>query len=278
MGFDETSGTICPHCGHRVPSGNLYCGRCGSKIGALPSSHGIEITGSSSRQPRQQIPRYNRKFSLFERITKLLTSPEEAMEDISLAPDYGGVIALFIVWTVISVVGFITALQKIQFTGPYANQVYSLLSATATITIIIIPIFLIIRWLIKSYLIRHACDSNFWNFETAASVTGYAYLPNVIFGLIGVIVTWILVPSVVISTADLEQALIQMETFSAQTLWITVGISTLFSFIALFWKSSLGSHGAYFGTHKNCEKGTAFGYFMVIGLLGLIIDLISSFL
>ncbi|TFG95394.1 hypothetical protein E4H12_13360 [Candidatus Thorarchaeota archaeon] len=280
MGLDDVKRTTCPQCGQLVPSGNSYCGKCGASMSRSPRSSGIEPTSSSPsiRRPRPQYPHYDRKLSLLGRITKLLTSPEEAMEDISLAPDYGGVIVLFIAWTIISIISFNIALQKIQFVGPYGDDVNRMVAAGAAGVVMLIPVVLIIRWLIKSYLIRHACDSKSWNFETAASVTGYAYLPNIIFSIIGLFTVWLLIPSVVIDTVDIDLALAQMDIFTAQTMWITVGLSTLFSLLALFWKSHIGSYGAYFGTHKNCEKGSAFGSFLMIGFLGFIIDFISNFI
>ncbi|MGY5881051.1 MAG: hypothetical protein RTV31_12425, partial [Candidatus Thorarchaeota archaeon] len=128
------------------------------------------------------------------------------------------------------------------------------------------------------YLIRHGCDGNSWDFTTAASVTGYAYLPNVIFAVVGVIISWMIVPSIVIDTTSLAQALLEIEQFNAQILWITVGISTVLSLITVFWKSQLGSYGAHAGTRRNVSQGSAFGTFLMIGLIGIVIDFVSNFL
>ena len=153
-----------------------------------------------------------------------------------------------------------------------------MLAATMLGSIIIVPVGLIIRWLVKSYLIQHGCDSKAWDFGTAASVTGYAYLPNVIFSFVGAILSWILLPSVVINTTDLEQALAQIQQFSAETIWISISLTMILSVIAWIWKSKIGSYGAYAGTHGNCSEGSAFGVYLMVGGLGLLIDFVSNFL
>lgn len=282
MGFEENSIT-CPRCGQIVPSGNAYCGACGAQVSSVRdvghTRSRIEPTSSVVRRPPAPLPpKYDRQLSMFERFTKLLTSPREAMEDIGRAPDYGGVIVLFILWTIIGTIGYVITLQKIQFVGTYSSQINAILAAASMGIIILIPIVLIVRWLIKSYLIRHLTDSNSWTFETAASVTGYAYLPNLIFAFVGIFISWLLLPSIIINTSNLEQALAQMELFTNQTLWLTIGINTLLSVAALFWKSNLGSYGTYYGTHMNYEKDSAFAIFLLVGGIGLVIDLFSNFL
>ena len=228
--------------------------------------------------PTQHHPPYERKYSTLQRLTKLLTSPKEAMDDIGLAPDYAGVIVLFVIWTIFSIIGVMIVLPKMQFIGPYGAETTSMVMATTVAASVFVPIALIIRWLIKSYLIRHACDSKSWDFPTAASVTGYAYLPNVIFSFVWLFVAWLLIPTVIIDTTDLTQATVQLELFTAQTMWITVGLSTVFAAIALLWKSYLGSLGTFTGTREKCERNSAFGAFVAIGFIGLLIDFISQFL
>ena len=200
------------------------------------------------------------------------------MEDIGQAPDYGGVIVLFAIWTIISFIGLGISLTKLQFTGPYGDFVNSGVYSGVVMAGLLVPVGLIIRWLVKSYLIRHMTDSNAWDFEAAASVTGYAYLPNVIFTLIGAIIAWLLVPAIVIDTTDLLVATAQLELYNAEIFWITFLPSILFSLIALLWKSRIGSYGTYYGTHRRIEIGSAFGTFMIIGFIGFVIDFISYFL
>jgi hypothetical protein len=276
MGFDNEEWTECPRCGKRVPTGNRFCGFCGASVLQVRRSSTIEPVSSS--QTTQRIPPYERKFSTFERVMKLISSPKEVMEDIGLAPDYSGVLVIFSLWSIVSIIGLALALPKIQFTGPYGNTVNSMLATAMVGVAIFLPFGLIIRWLVKSYLVRHGCDGNAWDFTTAASVTGYAYLPNAILGLVGVIVSWMVIPSVVIDTTDVTQALVQIQQFNAEILWISIGISIVLSLIALFWKSQLGSYGAHAGTHRRVGQSSAYGTFMMIGLLGILIDFVSNFL
>lgn len=276
MSFEKKR-TTCPSCGKLVPAGNDYCGNCGVYVPQSSSSpSSIELAGGTTPDPYQ--PLYERKYSTVQRLTKMLTSPKEAMDDIGLAPDYSGVIILFIIWTIFSIISVMIILPKLQFVGPYGAETTSMVMAGAVGVLIFAPIVLIIRWLVKSYLIRHACDSKSWDFQTAASVTGYAYLPNVIVSFVWLFVSWMLIPSVIIDTTDLAQALIQMEIYDGQTMWITVGLNTVFAAIALLWKSYLGSLGTFTGTREKCERNYAFGAFFAIGLVGLFLTLIGQFL
>jgi hypothetical protein len=209
---------------------------------------------------------------------KVLFSPREVMEDIGQSPDYEGVVVVFALWTIVTAIGVSLSIPKIQFVGPDSDLLNSMLAGTLYASIIVVPIVLIIRWLVKSYLIRHATDSNAWDFSAAASVTGYAYMPNVLFGFVGMILSWLLVPSITISTVDPAAALFQMEQFAAQTFWLTTGLSAVLTLIALFWKSKLGSYGTFAGTHRTYSEGSAFGVFMAVGFVGWLIDFISSFL
>jgi hypothetical protein len=279
MSFDEEKKTVCFRCGKFVPTGNSYCGFCGALVSRPSSSSStIELIGGRELTPVQQYPQYDRKFSTFTRIAKLLTSPKEVMNDIGLAPDYVGVIILFAIWTILTFVGTMVALTKMQFIGTYGTQVTLMVFAGVGGAMTIVPFVLIIRWLIKSYLIRHLCDGKSWDFQTAASVTGYAYLPNIIFIFIGIVISWLLLPSIVIDTTDLDQALVQLQLFEAQTAWFTIGLNTIFAIIAWIWKSYIGSYGAYSGTHRNCELNSALGNFMAIGGIGVLIDFIANFL
>jgi hypothetical protein len=279
LSFDEDRRTICSSCGKFVPAGNSYCRYCGTAVSRFSSSsRTIELIGGTASAPVQQYPHYDRKFSAATRIMKLLTSPKEAMEDIGLAPDYGGVILLFAIWTIIAGIALVISLLKIRIVGSYSTELSSIVASGLALTMLFVPIIFIVRWLIKSYLIRYLCDDSYWDFHTAASVTGYAYFPNIIFTFIGVFVSWMVFPSIVIDTTNLEQALVQMQQFKAQIAWFAIGLSTVYSLIAWIWKSYLGSLGAYSGTHQQCERGAAFGNFLVIGGIGVLIDFVGNFL
>lgn len=200
------------------------------------------------------------------------------MNDIGLAPDYSGVIVVFAVWTILSVIGAMIGLSKMQFVGTYGSQVTFGVMSAVTLAMVFVPVVLIIRWLVKSYLIRYLCGSSSWDFRAAASVTGYAYIPNIVVSFIGLFVTWMFFPSIVIDTTDLEQALLELQSFEAQTLWISIDLNTVLALIALIWKSYLGSFGADSGTHRKCERGSALGHFLMIGSVGVLINLVAVFI
>lgn len=215
---------------------------------------------------------------MIQRYTKLLTSPREAMTDIGLAPDYGGVIVLFVFWTIFGIIGVWVMLSKMQFTGTYGEFVTSGVVAGATIGLVLFPVITIVRWLVKSYLIRHACESENWDFETAASVTGYAYLPNVIFSFVWFFILYTLVPSVVVNTTNLEAALLQLQMYDAQISWLTVGVSLVGTVLVLLWKSYLGGLGAHAGTRERCDENNGIIMFIVIGFIGIVIDFLGMVL
>lgn len=210
---------------------------------------------------------------MLQRFTKLVTSPREAMTDIGRAPDYGGVIVLFVFWILFGALGVMIMSSKMEFVGTYSYEVTSGVQAGITIVLFLTPILAFARWLVKSFMVRYACESKNWNYETAASVTGYAYLPNVILSFFWILVIIAIVPPVVVNTTNLEQALIQLQSYEAQIAWITIGLNLLGSVLVLFWKSYLGGLGAHAGTHERCSESSGTTWFLIIGFIGLLIDL-----
>lgn len=195
------------------------------------------------------------------------------MADIGRAPDYGGVIVLFVLWIILSTIGVIIMTSKMEFTGTYSYEVTSGVMAGVTIVLFLAPIITFARWLVKSFMVRYACESKNWNYETAASVTGYAYLPNVILSFFWIFVIIAIVPPVVVDTTNLEQALVQLQMYDAQTAWITIGLNLIGSVLVLLWKSYLGGIGAHAGTRESCSESTGTMWFLVIGFIGLLIDI-----
>lgn len=270
--FQEDSGITCSRCGSLVPAGNSYCGKCGAPVSRVGPSRtsGIELEGGS----RSSIayPPYHRKYSMIQRLTKLLTSPREAMADIGKAPDYEGVVALLIMWIVFAIAAGVVMANKIHFIGPYGNEATSMFYTGISIGLILVPFLTIARWLVKSLLIQFSCDRSNWDFKTAASVTGYAYLPNVMFSFVWMFIISALVPSITLDTADLEAALIQLQQYDAQTSWLTVGVSLMITLPVLLWKSYLGGLGAHAGTHETVPESHGIMWFLFIGFIGILID------
>jgi hypothetical protein len=218
---------------------------------------------------------YLRKLSLAKRFSKLLISPSKAMEDIGFAPDFAGVGIIVILNIILSIMATVFVFQKLQFVGPYANAIISAVSGALIFAVLLSVGIFLIRWLVKSLLVKAACDSgSSWSFSAAASVTGYAYLGDVIVGVIGLIASWFLIPSVVIDTTDLNLALITMTQYEAQINWLKLMFTLPMSVIGVVWKSYLGGLGAHFGTKQNCSLGTGIAVFLVLGFIGLIINLV----
>lgn len=108
----------------------------------------------------QTVP-YERRFSLLLRFWKLLISPSEAMRDIALAPDYTGptaILALEIIAATIAVWG---TMQKINIVGSseYIPRIWGFVGAIIAVAVIVSGFMMIARWLIKSLIIKYACDS-----------------------------------------------------------------------------------------------------------------------
>jgi len=221
-------------------------------------------------------PPYQRRLSVVERIFRLLVAPKDAMEDISLAPDYLGVVVIISVMTIVSAASILTALGKMQFVGTNAAEITSLLNSSIALTILLVPVVFVIRWLVKSLLVKYACNNGSnWTFAAAASVTGYAYLVGIIVGLIGVFVVAFFIPSVVIDTTDLEVAIAQLDSYQLQIASIQILYTIPISIIELVWKSYLGGLGAHLGTRKMCSFGQGIAIFLALGGIGLILSLFA---
>lgn len=213
---------------------------------------------------------YQRRLSVVERILRLLVAPQDAMQDISLSPDYGGVVLILAAIAIVSAATTLTSYGKIQFVGTNAADYTSSLGSTVAVSVALVPVFLVIRWLAKSLLVRYSCNNGSnWKFAAAASVTGYAYLVGVVVGLIGLLVVSYFVPSVVIDTTDLDAAVAQAESYSAQVAAIQLLYMLPLSLIELIWKSYLGGLGAHIGTKKMCSFGQGIAVFLVLGAIGL---------
>jgi hypothetical protein len=263
--------TFCPKCNATVGKLDQFCKHCGH---GLPKD--VYYVPPRPIPTVERPPRPEKRFGMGQRFLKLITSPREAMEDIANHPDYAGVFVIVIANVILGIIAVSIVFQKLQFTGPYADTVTSYMSAAVALGIVIAPIGIIIRWLVKSWLVKEMCDSGSqWNFDTAASVTGYAYIASVIFGSLAVISAWLFLPTLVIDTANLELALLQVDQYNQELLWYQFLVTLPLSFIGLLWKSYLGGVGANAGTWKKCSIGTGVAMFFILGLVGLAIDFLG---
>jgi hypothetical protein len=264
--MSETDKSVCPKCGTSVSKDDTYCKNCGFPL--------AEFTAQTVTQAQKNELPYVRKFSMVQRISKLFIKPSEAMQDIAAAPDYGGVLAVLIVQCIATMLSFVVVLQKLQFVGTYADEVSSLVFAlVGGILLVATPITLVIKWAIKSLLVRYSCDSQSgWSFKTAASVTGYAYVADVVVSIIGIVVLWYFVPTLVVDVSNQEAAQQAMTDWQTKISWLKAFYTLPATVLGLLWKSYLGGLGSHFGTQRRCSvvKGT-----VVFILLGLIVALIG---
>jgi hypothetical protein len=201
------------------------------------------------------------------------------MKDIGRAPDYTGPIILVTLKIIVAIVALSVALQKIQLVGDTSivTEAYGFVSASIAIGAIIAILLLLAFWLIKSFLVKITCDSGSgWTFATAASVTGYAYVADVIFGIIALIALYILTPSITINVTDPEAARQAVANYQAQTFWIRLLVFIPISFAGIIWKSFLGGVGTKFGTKEKASVALGFFIFLVLALLGWLISYLTT--
>jgi hypothetical protein len=238
-----------------------------------PSSLVHNEPAESAQSPPEET--YERKYSMLQRFYKLIVSPSEAMKDIGLWPEYGGPLVLVILETVLAAATVSLAFQKIQWTGDpqIISQVQNTISEVITLAVVLSAVLFLAFWLVKSWLVKALCDGGSgWSFETAASVTGYAYLADIIFGIISLLVVYPLLPSVTLNASDLDATRQALANFQAQTLWIELAVAIPIGFIALLWKSYLGGLGTKFGTLERCSVRLGFVVFLILALLGWLIS------
>jgi len=265
----------CPKCGNMVGKTDKFCKNCGATLIESPPSL------PAARPPPPPVieapPPYVRKFSTFQRYFKLLTAPSEAMKDIGLAPDYSGYFGILAFEFVLTIIALVLVMQKIQFVGTYGQQLTSGVTGVLALAVIIATFLLIIRWLIKSLIVRFAGDSGSdWSFSAAASVTGYAYIADVVFMIIGIVVSWFLIPTFRVDTTDLNMAIQQMSDYRAQINMLKLTFTLPFTLVGIAWKSYLGGLGTHFGTDEKCSKRNGFIIFFILSLIGLFISFIAS--
>lgn len=233
-----------------------------------------QASGPGQTSPSEAKQPYERRFSIIQRFGKLVTSPSEAMEDVALFPDYSGPITIVVLEVIFLTVYLGLALQRFSFTGASATSVSELWGTVVTTFVAIVAvggsILYVIFWLVKSLLVRTFSDSGSgWEFKTAASVTGYAYIADLVVLAIDIVIVLSFMPTISISTS-LSRSEIAAQVQS-QIGWIRI-FSVPFGLLAQVWKSYLGGLGAHHGTEEKCTVGKGFAVFFVLGLIGWAID------
>lgn len=220
----------------------------------------------------QAVP-YERRFSLLLRFWKLLISPSEIMRDIALAPDYIGPTFIVAFEVIVAAIAIWVTMQKFNIIGSsqYTSTIWGFVGAMIAVAVVISGFIMIARWLIKSLIIKHACDSGSgWAFKTAVAVTGYAYLPDLIFAIIGLVVVFYAVPQLTLDISNIEAARQSLANFSAQLSWLKWLYTLPLMLISVSWKSYLGGLGTRFGTKEHCSLNKAFTIFFALGIIGFL--------
>jgi hypothetical protein len=218
-------------------------------------------------------PPYRRRLSVVQRLYCVLVAPRDAMQDIGFEPDYAGPIVIIGLETVLAVFSLAMVFQKIHVVGPQAVAIMGFVLVVVFLGFVGGVVLTVVRWLVKGWLVKAACGGGSgWDFKTAASVTGYAYFPSVVVGVIGLAISWVLVPSFVVDTSNLETTMAAVSEFQAQVSALALVYSLPMVVAGLLWKSYVGGLGTHFGTREYCSTGTGFAVFFVLGLVGLLIS------
>lgn len=262
----------CPSCGMLISQGDEYCRKCGANLKEI--SQPASETAPSEETVLREEP-YERRFSLAQRFFKLLTSPSKAMEEIASAPSYEGIVVITIAEFIVMAAAVMLVSRKIELSGPYSPMIDNLLSLGLILGVLGGLAVFAIKWAIKSYLVKLACDNQSgWGFKAAASITSYAYVSDIIIGILGLCISWFLLPKFHIDTTNVDAARRSLYAYEAEINWLQLTITFPLSFLGLLWKSYLGGLGAHFGTEKKCSVVTGFAVFFVLGLVGLFVSFI----
>jgi hypothetical protein len=272
--MNQQENKVCPYCGVPISPTDKYCKNCGKTLIEQTSISEPPLKLQSIPAPPPEQP-YERKYSILQRFYKLLVSPHEAMQDIGLTPEYTGPIVILILRTILTILVIAGAYSKMQWAGDPGTirQVTGILSGIITLAIIIGVGLTLAFWLGKALIVKYTCDSGSnWAFTTAASVTGYAYLPELILGIISFAVIYPMIPTITLNVSDIDAARRALTDFQATLLWIRIVFSLPISIISLLWKSYLGGLGTKFGTREKASLALGFVVFFVLGLIGWLIS------
>jgi len=213
--------------------------------------------------------RHVRMLLVLRRFWKLLFRPSEAMRGIAAAPDTGGVVVIMIVQGILWVLSVWEMFIKLNFVGGYVGEMGSLATIfAATALLFPMPVILGLKWAAKSFLVKYGFASGGdWDFKTAASVTGYAYVADVVMTVLNLVAAWFLIPSRVIEVGSQGTALGVMGWWQAETRALKLTVMLPVTIFCLVWKGYLGGLGAHFGTERCCSiiKGTVL--FTLLGAL-----------
>ena len=261
----------CQQCGASVSKEDEFCKKCGAKLSSVS-----RLVEGAKPEVAEAKPVYSRKYSLPQRLYRVLFNPSEVMKDIALDPDYGGVVVIMVLQFAYSAIMISGVLSKFYFTGPHAAQISSFVSLGIGLAMVLLVILLPVRWLIKSVIVWKACDAGSkWSFKRAACVTGYAYIADFILGLVSGVITLCLMPTIHVDTTNFDQAMNMIQNVYEPQLSSIRQFTLPITFVALLWKSFLGGIGTHFGTGEKCSKSMGIVVFFLLGLVSFAFSLLS---
>jgi len=261
----------CPYCGAPISSTDKYCGNCGKTLIEQPQVNQPQSKPAWRTPLTAPEQPYEQEYSVPQRLYRLIVSPNKAMQDIGLAPEYTGPVLLVILRAILSAVSIALVYSKIQWGGdPYLIiEVSGFVSGIIALGMVIGVGLLVAFWLGKALIVKYTCDcGSDWTFSTAASVTGYAYLADLIFGIISLAVVYPMIPAITFNVSDLDATRAALTNYQSQLLWIQLTFSVPISIIAVVWKSYLGGLGTKFGTQNKASLALGFTVFLILSLLG----------
>ena len=262
----------CPECRASVSKEDDFCKKCGAKLGGVS-----RFAESVEPEVTEAKPVYSRKYSVAQRLYRVMFSPSEVMKDIAFDPDYGGVAVIMVLQFVLSAILISGMLSKFHFTGQYAAMVSGIMSFGIGLAMALMVVLLPVRWLIKSVIVWKTCDSGSkWSFKKAASVTGYAYITDFVLGLISGIIVLSLMPTIHMDTSNLEQALETLQNVYEPQIMSIRQYTLPITFIAISWKSFLGGIGTHFGTNEKCSKLMGITVFFLLALVSFAFSLLMG--
>lgn len=268
----------CLKCGESVAREDNFCRKCGADLKRpAPVSATMPAVPPEIPPPAPPLPLYERKYGTISRLLRVLFKPSDAMRDIALEPDYSGVIIIFVLQIVLAAITYSIALSKVEVTGPHAGLVLSVVSAVIGAAVAISFIILPVKWLIKSAIVWKAADAGSgWEFKSAASVTGYAYIANLIVSLATLPILPFVFPTIRVDTTSPDVARAAIDNYTAQLATMQL-YSLITLFVALLWKSYLGGVGTHYGTKEMCKVSGAFIVFFLLGLITFALSLIRTY-
>ncbi len=202
--------------------------------------------------------------------------PTETMKDIALAPDYIGVMVILIAQVFIGIVTVAFLLSKVVITGPSASFMQGIMSFVIVLTFVFTFILTPVKWLVKSALVWKLGDAgSSWAFKSAASVTGYAYMANLIISLVTFPITIYIFPTMQIDTSNLQVATQMMTSYQSQIAAVKFSYTIPTLLVAVLWKSYLGALGANYGTRQMLKISGAFILFFLLGSITIVISLFT---